>query len=385
MTITPRALNRATLARQLLLERQPITVTDAMRNIVALQAQQAESPYIALWNRLAGFDGSALDEAFTNHDLVKATLMRLTLHAVHGEEYRIFREAMEPTLRAARLNELRQHANLDAAEADALIAGLLDHAGTPRTSAEIKAWLEEQTGTPPDPFVMSRIRGYAPLVHAPTHQHWSFGPHPSHVAAPAQPALTDPDAPAHGLQALVLRYLEGFGPATIPDIAQFALVQRARVKDAIAALGNQVVQLEGTGKPPLFDIPGGLLPDEEMPAPPRLMAMWDSVLLAYHDRSRVIPPEYRKMLIRNNGDVLPGLLVDGYIAGVWRTVEGGIEATAFHPLPDEVWEQLGAEARELASFLAGRSTPIYTRYNRWWEKLPTEAERRMLAELPRGT
>lgn len=378
MKITPHALNRATLARQLLLERQPIGVTDAMRHIVALQAQQAESPYIALWNRLAGFDGSALDHAFANRELVKATLMRITLHAVHADEYRVFREAMEPTLRASRLNELIQRAGMDSGEIEALILALLAYAESPRSSAELKTWLENQIGIPPDSLMTSRIRGYAPLVHAPNGSSWSFGPHPSHVAAPTRPALTDPETPALAIQTLILRYLEGFGPATIPDIAQFALVQRSRVKEAIATLGTRVVQLDGPGNTPLFDIPGGPMPDEDTAAPPRLMAMWDSILLAYHDRSRVIPPAYRKILIRNNGDVLPSLLVDGYVAGVWRTVEGGIEATAFHPLPEEVWEQLAVEAEALSGFLTSRAARIYTRFNRWWEQLPPDVERRML-------
>lgn len=107
------------------------------------------------------------------------------------------------------------------------------------------------------------------------------------------------------------------------------------------------------------------------------MAMWDSILLAYSDRSRVIPPDYRTLVTRRNGDVLPTLLVDGYVAGIWRPAEGGIEATAFHRLPDDVWEQLAAEARSLTAFLADRETDVYRRYDHWWSKLPS-AEARLL-------
>jgi DNA glycosylase AlkZ-like len=105
--------------------------------------------------------------------------------------------------------------------------------------------------------------------------------------------------------------------------------------------------------------------------------MWDSVLLAYSDRSRVIPPEFRRLVTRNNGDVLPTLLVDGYVAGVWRPVEGGIEATAFHRLSDEAWTGLGAEAAALVAFLADREPIVYRRYAHWWAKLPS-AEVRLL-------
>src|SRR2546423_2140650 len=104
MRITSRGLTRAALARQLLLRREPIGVVDAVRRVVAVQAQEPASPYLALWNRIARFDPAELDAAFADHQVVKATLMRITLHAVHAGDYRAFREAMDPTLRAARLN-----------------------------------------------------------------------------------------------------------------------------------------------------------------------------------------------------------------------------------------------------------------------------------------
>ena len=100
------------------------------------------------------------------------------------------------------------------------------------------------------------------------------------------------------------------------------------------------------------------------------MAMWDSLLLACADRSRLIPADYRTLVARMNGDMLPALLVDGYVAGVWRPVEGGIEATAFHRLPDDVWVGLRAEARAVVAFLADREPQVYRRYEHWWSTLP---------------
>jgi hypothetical protein len=113
------------------------------------------------------------------------------------------------------------------------------------------------------------------------------------------------------------------------------------------------------------------------------MAIWDSVLLAYADRSRVIPPDYRRLVTRNNGDVLPTLLVDGYVAGAWRPVEDGIEATAFHSLPGATWDELEAEARAMVVFLAGRDPAVYRRYAHWWVELPG-AEVRVLGRAPSG-
>ena len=106
-SITARELNRATLARQLLLDRSCMSVADAVRRMVALQAQQPASPYVALWNRLAGFDPAELDAAFAGQQVVRAQLMRVTMHAVHAEDHQTFREAMDPTLRASRLGDPR--------------------------------------------------------------------------------------------------------------------------------------------------------------------------------------------------------------------------------------------------------------------------------------
>ncbi len=108
------------------------------------------------------------------------------------------------------------------------------------------------------------------------------------------------------------------------------------------------------------------------------MAMWDSALFASTKRIRLIAPEYRPFVIRANGDTLPTLLVDGYVAGVWRPLDGGIEATAFHPLPDDAWAGLETEARALIDLLAGRDPTVYRRYGRWWDKLPP-GEVRVLA------
>jgi hypothetical protein len=382
MMVTARELNRATLARQLLLERSPLGVADAVRRVVALQAQQPASPYVALWNRLAGFDPAGLDAAFADRRVVRAQLMRITMHAVGAADHQAFREAMEPTLRASRLGDPRFTASgLTLAEADVLTGGLLDFAGQPRTNAECEAWLADRLGSPMPALAWRMLRQYAPLWHVPAGGPWSFGSR-DYVAARPRPVLADPDVSGLALQALIRRYLEGFGPASIADMAQFALVQRARAKTAVQALGGSLVPLEGPGGTVLYDVPGGLRPAGDTPAPPRLMAMWDSILLAYADRSRVIPPGYRSLVFRMNGDVLPTLLVDGYVAGVWRAVPGGIEATAFQPLPGSVWEGLAAEAGTLLPFLADREPEVYRRYHHWWAKLAdaklSEAETRLL-------
>ncbi|QEV20632.1 winged helix DNA-binding domain-containing protein [Streptomyces alboniger] len=370
-------LNRATLSRQLLLEREPLTVQDGIRRVVALQAQHPASPYLALWNRLRDFSPSDLDTAFAQRAMVKATLMRITLHAVHAEDYRHFRGAVQPTLYGSRLGHRFAAAGLTPADAEELVPELLAFAARPRTSAEMQAWVEERLGSEKAGGAWWGLKAYAPLHHAPTDAPWSFGVRPSFVAAEAGPLPVGRTVEPEALRALVLRYLAGFGPASVADVAQFSMVGRTAVREALRALDGAVELLQGPDGSTLFDLPGASRPDADTPAPPRLMPMWDSVLLAYADRGRVIPPPYRPLVIRKNGDVLPTLLVDGHVAGVWRQVDGRIEATAFHPLSPETWEGLAAEARSLTALLAGRETKVYSRHHYWWARLP-EAEVRSL-------
>ncbi|MBD0839880.1 winged helix DNA-binding domain-containing protein [Streptomyces sp. TRM68416] len=377
MKISALELNRATLGRQLLLAREPMTVAEGVRRVVALQAQHPASPYLALWNRLAGFAPDEVDAAFAGRSVVKATLMRITLHAVHADDYPVFRTAMQPTLYGSRLGYRFADAGLTPADAQQLVPGLLAFAEQRRTGAEMQAWIEERVGAEKRDGAWWGLKAYAPLHHAPTGGPWSFGVRPSFVAAGTGPVPTGRTMDPEALRALILRYLSGFGPASVADVAQFAMVQRAPVRAALKALDGVVEQLQGPDGTTLFDLPGASRPPADTPAPPRLMAMWDSILLAYADRSRVIPPAYRPLVIRNNGDVLPTLLVDGHVAGVWRPVEGGIEATAFHPLPPAAWDGLTAEAQALTALLADREEAVYSRYRNWWAKLP-EAEVRLL-------
>ena len=374
MRLTARQLNRSTLARQLLLRREPLDAVEGLGRVVALQAQEPASPYIGLWNRLADFDGTSLDRAFEHHDIVKAQLLRITLHAVTAADYPALHEAMQPTLRAARLYDRRfTSENVSIETVGALVPDLLEYAAEPRRNADVEGWLEARFGAP-KPRIWWALRQYGPFVHALTGAPWSFAPRPSYMAAREQARPDDVDG---SVRHLVRRYLEGFGPATMQDIAQFGTIYRPPVQGALKAMGDELERYDGPGKTVLYDVPGGVVPEEEAPAPPRLLPMWDSILLAYADRSRVMPPAYRKIVMRNNGDVLPTLLVDGHVAGVWRTTEDGLEATAFHPLSDEDWAGLEAEAATLRRFLAEREPMIYGRYAHWWDDLPS-AEVRVL-------
>jgi hypothetical protein len=367
-SLSQRELNRATLARQLLLERGPLTVLDAVRRVVALQAQEPASPYLALWNRIAGFDPTDLDAAFADGTIRKSSLLRITLHAVSADDHPVFHAAMLPALRASRLGDRRfAETGLTVEDADELAAVVVAFADRPRTRDEVEAHLAERLGAPPHPHVWWALRTFAPLVHAPTGGPWSFGARPVLRAAPAPPAPVDPEA---AVQHLVRRYLAGFGPARVQDIGQFTMLRMSTLKPALAALGDELVTFAGPDGRTLLDVRDGPIPDEGVPAPPRLLPMWDSALLAYADRSRVLPDAHRPAVIRRNGDVLPTVLVDGHVRGVWRPVEDGIEVTAFEPMSDDAWDGLAVEARELTAFLAVREPQVYRRYVNWWATLP---------------
>lgn len=374
MSLTDRRLNRATLARQLLIRRERLTVVDAVRRVVALQAQHPASPYLALWNRITDFDPADLDAAYADHTIVKATLMRITLHAVDSQDYPAFQHAMVSSLRASRLHDARfRETGMSIEDADALVPAVLAFTSEPRTNAEVEAWLQERFGVSM-PRAWWALRTYAPVVHAATGGPWSHGHRPAYSTAPTHPLTGEP---GESVRRLVRRYLEGFGPASTQDIAQFTILRAPVVRAALEEMAGTLEALEGPNGAKLYDVADGTRPDEDTPVPPRLMAMWDSSLLAYADRSRIIPPEYRAMVIRRNGDVLPTLLIDGYVAGVWRPAAGGVEATAFRTLPADAWDALATEAQALVAFLADREPTVYRRYAHWWDSLPS-AEVRLL-------
>jgi hypothetical protein len=390
VALTTQDLNRATLARQLLLGREPLPgpqgVADGIRRVVALQAQHPASPYLALWNRIADLDPTDVDEAYASRAIVRSTLLRITLHTVHAADHPGFRVAMQPTLRAARLNDTRfRVSGLDAAGADALVPGLLAYLDQPRTGVELAAWIDDRHADAGRPAWWA-LRHYGPFVYAPSGRPWSFGRTASWLPAPGFDGEGEdavPTDPEEALVPLVHRYLAGFGPASAVDVAQFMLVNRPRARAALAALGDELEVLDGPDGTPLYDVPGAPRPPSDTPAPPRLLGMWDNVLLAHADRSRVLPAEYRPHVSRRNGDVLPTLLVDGFVAGVWRTVPGAdggpvVEAHAFRPLPDDVWSALAGEAAALVTMLAEREAHPYARYDGWWAKLPEPAQVRRL-------
>jgi hypothetical protein len=372
--LSTRQLNRATLDRQLLLRRARLPVSEAVRRIVAIQAQEPASPYLALWSRVDRFEARALDAAFADQSVVKATLMRMTLHAVHADDYPDFHDAMQTTLRASRLGDRRfTISGLSADEALALEGDLVEFAARPRTRQELEAMLAQRVADPTS--VWWALRSLTPLVHAATGGPWSFARRAFVASRDRHRTALRPEA----LGRLIRRYLDGFGPASIADIAQFARIPRGRIREGLMAAAP-LVELAGPGRATLLDVPDGRpVSAGDQPAPPRFLPMWDSTLLAYDDRARMLPADLRPIVIRTNGDVLPTVLVDGFVAGIWRPIDGEIEVTAFRRLATDDWDGLAGEARGLVRFLAERDPKAFSRHRRWWTRLPEPVEVRRLA------
>ncbi|PFG41602.1 winged helix DNA-binding protein [Isoptericola jiangsuensis] len=379
MDASPAALGRATLARQHLLERARLPVPDVVRAVGAVQAQEPAAPYLALWNRVAGFDPADLDDAFTSGTLVRSTLLRITLHAVHADDWAPFHRAVTDPLRGSRLNDRRfAPARLTPAEADDVRDALLAFAARPRTQDEILAELTRLLDADRAPAAWFALRTLAPLHHVPTGPPWSYTPTRRHYRAGATTAA---DAPPPGDDPAVVhlarRYLAAFGPATEADLGQFTMLRRPFTGPALAALRDELVPVGGSGRTTLWDLPDAPRPDAATPAPPRLLGMWDSVLLAHADRTRVLPEAHRRHVIRRNGDTLPTVLVDGHVVGVWRATDDGVDAALFEPVGRDDLRALEAEAAALRTFLADREPAVFGRYRRWWEQLPTDDVHRL--------
>jgi hypothetical protein len=372
--LTPRQLNRATLDRQLLLRRRTMAVVDAIGAVGGLQAQSPASPYIALWNRVTGFDPVDLDGAFASQSVIKATLMRLTKHAVASADYPALWAALVPDLRRARLLDERfTVAGLSVEEMDDLVPDLEAWAAQGRWNRDFETWIANRANVAGRP-VWWALRQVGPFVYAPTGGPWSYGDRSQFMATRTQPFTgTRAEAMAH----LVRSYLRAFGPARETDVNLFTMMPMTAIREGLALLSDELVTHDGPDGKPLLDLQGGSIPDEDVAAPPRLLGMWDEVLLAYRDRSRVIAADYRSHVSRLNGDTLPAVLVDGQVIGVWRPAPAdgdGIEVTAFRKLGDTAWEGLEAEARALVRFLAAREPKVYARYAHWWTKLPERVQ-----------
>lgn len=337
-TLTLRELNRALLARQLLLKRVPLAPAPAIERLGALQGQWPPAPYIALWSRLLGFKVATLERALAEGTVLKATVMRGTLHLMSAADFPYYAVAsqerrhrvwpgweraivryyggLSPETRrfVARWKGLGDNSLLHTA--------LVRHARTPRTRDELIAFFAERTRMPLElarHFIWAFVATYGGLVHVPASAAWISRGSREFVAA--QVALGRHKAPPFEEAVLhtVRRHLAAFGPATVEDVASWTSIRSKPVRDALATLAPELVRFADDRGRTLYDLARAPRPPADTAAPVRFLAKWDSPLLAYSppERIRILSEGYRRSVIAKNGDVVPTVLVDGMVAARW--------------------------------------------------------------------
>jgi hypothetical protein len=339
-TLTQRELNRALLARQLLLERVRLPIPRALERLAGIQNQYAPNAYIRLWSCLDGFRRDDLTRALERRSVVQATLMRATIHLVSRRDYWRFAVAIrrpqrEWLVRARKLQGREPELTAIAAEVEAaLSAGPLRQeeldAFTARRWHDAGPWLELVRVPPSGTWEKRRANLFQTAVR------W------------VGPEDVDEDA---ALDHLVRRYLAAFGPASRDDIAQWA---GTKARDLVAALGRlRLRRFRDEAGTELLDLPRAPLPGAETPAPVRFLPTWDAVLLVHARRTGVLPEEYRPRIFSTKLPQSIGtFLVDGVVAGTWRYREGEVRWEALGKLDRATAREVADEAERLAALHA---------------------------------
>jgi hypothetical protein len=366
--LSQRRLNRATLARQLLLEPSRVGVVRAVGQIGGLQAQEPASPYIGLWARLADFGAADLDAAIQARDVLKGSLMRATLHLVTATDYRAMWPATVPMIEHIRRQDRIQPPS--SRSLTALRKRIRSFTSTPQSLTALRNHVGAVDGMAADELLWW-LRRRLPMAHVPTGGAWSYGRRP--MIADADAWLGDGQwaSPEAGVEHLVRRYLGAFGPASLADIAQWSGLPVARLRPGVAAVetAGDLRHFRSERGRSLIDLADGPRPAEDLPAPPRLLPMWDSTVLAFADRTRIVSDADRRRVIARNGDTLPVFLVDGVVAGRWwAAADGGhtrIELEPFRRLRAADRRTLEGLADRLAAFVEPHEPNVYARYQRW--------------------
>jgi hypothetical protein len=342
--LSTRELNRALLARQLLLERSPLPLDAALEQVAGLQAQYAPSPYVGLWSRLRDFRRDQLTRALEDRRAVQATLLRSTIHIVSAADYPLFAEAIRGARRDWWTRVARsQLEGVDVEAAAALVRERL--ADGPVRQAELTRLLADK-GYPR--AVWSGVGLWVDMVRVPPSGTWERRRADLYGLAADWLGPWQVDE-AEALEHLVRRYLAGFGPASLGDLGSWAGMPLTRLRPVLERVGTRRFRDEqGTA---LFDLPRAPLPDPGTPAPPRFLSTWDANLLVHARRTQVLPERHRPRVFHTRTPhSFPTFLVDGAVAGTWRHDQGSVHLEPFEPLNSATRRRLEAEADRLAAF-----------------------------------
>ncbi|HEU5025760.1 MAG TPA: winged helix DNA-binding domain-containing protein [Spirillospora sp.] len=346
-----RTLNRATLARQSLLDRAGMPVAGAVAHLCGLQAQEPQEPFVGLWSRLRAFDPAALSDLLTERRVVRTHLMRRTVHLVTAEDALAWRARHDPMLRQRVLAVYRRE--LAGVDLDELAAAgrAVTADGEPRTMAELARAVAERWPAPgPRALGEMLVAALVPMVQIPPRGLWRTRAGVRNVPLsiwlgraidPPSPDGSDPVG-----RALVRRYLAAFGPASSADLRAWCGL--AGLPAAIAALREEMVSFRDERGRELLDLPDAPRPDPGMPAPVRFLPAFDNAILGYQHRGRIIDDEHRGLSVTGARMVL----VDGRVAATWTVDAGTVVVTPLRRLSRADRADIAEEGRSLASFLS---------------------------------
>ncbi|MEC4574984.1 winged helix DNA-binding domain-containing protein [Streptomyces virginiae] len=341
-----RALNRATLARQLLLGRAEMSARDAVAHLLGLQAQNVKPPYFQLHARLAGFEPAELAGLMESREVVRMVTMRSTIHTHTAHDALTLRPLVQPA-RDREVTYFRK--GLDGVDLDRLAHRARAFVeGEPRTMAEIREDLLREWPDADPQSLSVAARCLLPLVQVTPRGVW--GRSGQVRLTTVENWLGEPAGAAQPVDDVVLRYLAAFGPASVKDMQTWAGVTRLR--EAFERLRPRLAVFRDENGVELFDLPDAPRPDAGTPAPPRFLPEFDNLLLSHTDRTRVVPAEVKGRSWTGN-QAHCTLLVDGFLAGLWRLEGGVLTVELFDRVPKAAQEEIVAEGEKLIADLGG--------------------------------
>jgi hypothetical protein len=338
--LSTRALNRALLARQLLLERAALPADAAIAHLVGLQAQQPLSPYVGLWSRLADFRPDELAGLITDRKVVRIALMRSTIHSVTAEDCLGLRPLVQPVVeRGHQGNHGKLLDGLDQRQVAEAGRVIVDE--EPLTLATLGAALAERWPDNDPQALAMAVRTFVPLVQPPPRGLWGRSGAARVTSAEHWLGRTLATAP---LDELILRYFGAFGPASVRDVQAWSGL--TRLGETVERLRPRLVTFRDERGVELFDLPEAPRPDADTPAPPRFLPEYDNALLSHADRTRIVSREHGKRIFTRGT-----LLVDGFARGAWRVKDGELDLELFEPLSKKDAAAVKREGDRLVEFV----------------------------------
>jgi hypothetical protein len=345
-------LNRALLARQMLLQRENITAFEAIERVIGLQAQATNPPYYALWARLENFQKEHLAELILNKQVVRIALMRSTIHLVSAPDALELRPWVQPALDRS-LNGAYGKL-LDGIEPQTLAAAgraILEHEG-PMTLSELGKRLSVQWPSYNQEALGAAIRNSVPLVQVPPRGLWGISGQV--LLTPIETWLNQPVSSTPDAQTLLVRYLQAYGPASVKDFQAWSGLTKLR--ELFEKMRSKLVSFQNQQGEELFDLPDAPRPGSDLEVLPRFLGEFDHLLLSHADRTRIMEESYRRRVITSNGIVKAVILIDGFVAGLWTIEERGhtavLQIESFSPLSLEQRLLLEKEGERLLRFAA---------------------------------